>query len=122
MLYQGGNSGACRQQAGVQLKNFLYTNDESLRAQYEERWMNIPEDVRLYIKQNVVRTLGTEEYRQSAAAQCIQYIAMVELPRQCWPGLISTLVGNVTNPGSTDLIKRHTLQAIGYVCENVEHR
>ena len=48
----------CRQQAGVQLKNFLYTNDESLRAQYEERWMNIPEDVRLYIKQNVVRTLG----------------------------------------------------------------
>ena len=60
MLYHGGNSAVCRQQAGVQLKNFLYTNDESLRAQYEERWLNIPEDVRVYTKQNVVGALGTE--------------------------------------------------------------
>ena len=86
VLYHGGNSAVCRQQAGVQLKNFLYTNDESLRAQYEERWLNIPEDVRQYTKQNVVGALGTESFRPSAAAQCIHMIAVVELPRGCWPG------------------------------------
>ena len=76
----------CRQQAGVQFKNFLYTNDESLRSQYEERWLNIPEDVRQYTKQNVVGALGTESFRPSAAAQCVHMIAVVELPRGCWPG------------------------------------
>ena len=39
-----------RQQAGVQLKNFLYTNDESLRAHYEERWLAMPEEIRNYTK------------------------------------------------------------------------
>ena len=69
VLYHGGNSAVCRQQAGVQLKNFLYTNDESLRAQYEERWLNIPEDVRVYTKQNVVGALGTEVSREHRNSQ-----------------------------------------------------
>ena len=86
VLYHGANSAVVRQQAGVQLKNFLYTNDESLRAQYEDRWLNIPEDVRVYTKQNVVGALGTESFRPSAAAQCVHMIAVVELPRGCWPG------------------------------------
>ena len=90
VLYHGGNSAVCRQQAGVQFKNFLYTNDEALRSQYEERWLNIPEDVRQYTKQNVVGALGTESFRPSAAAQCVHMIAVVELPRGCWPGERST--------------------------------
>ena len=72
VLYHGGNSAVVRQQAGVQLKNFLHTNDEALRAQYEERWLAMPEDVRNYTKANVLGTLGTESFRPSAAAQCIQ--------------------------------------------------
>ena len=50
VLYQGGTSPVVRQQAGVQLKNFLHTNDENLRAQYEERWLAMPEDIRNYTK------------------------------------------------------------------------
>lgn len=92
VLYHGANSAVVRQQAGVQLKNFLYTNDESLRAQYEQRWLEMPEDVRLYTKNNVLGSLGTESFRPSAAAQCIQLIAMVELPKQMWPNLLTTLV------------------------------
>ncbi|XP_023325397.1 importin subunit beta-1 [Eurytemora carolleeae] len=122
VLYQGGNSAVVRQQAGVQLKNFLYTNDESLRAHYEERWLAMPEDIRNYTKANVVNTLGTESFRPSAAAQCIQLIAMVELPRGLWPGLISILVHNVTDPESTSVLKECTLQAIGYICQDVDSR
>jgi len=122
VLYHGANSAVVRQQAGVQLKNFLYTNDESLRAQYEERWLAMPEDVRLYTKQNVLGTLGTESFRPSAAAQCVQLIAMVELPRGLWPALLTTLVQNVTNAASTEIMKESTLQAIGYICQDVEPR
>ena len=63
VLYHGANSAVVRQQAGVQLKNFLYTNDESLRTQYEDRWLAMPEDIRLYTKNNVLGTLGTESFR-----------------------------------------------------------
>ena len=122
VLYHGGNSAVCRQQAGVQLKNFLYTNDENLRSQYEERWLAMPEDVRQATKQNVLGALGTESFRPSAAAQCVQMIAVVELPRCLWPGLVTTLVQNVTNPASTEMMKESTLQAIGYICQDVEHR
>jgi len=122
VLYQGGNSAVVRQQAGVQLKNFLYTNDESLRAHYEDRWLAMPEDIRNYTKTNVLNTLGTESFRPSAAAQCIQLIAMVELPRAMWPGLISTLVQNITNPASTSVLKECTLQSIGYICQDIDSR
>lgn len=64
-----------------------------------------------------MNTLGTESFRPSAAAQCIQLIAMVELPRGLWPGLISILVHNVTDPESTSVLKECTLQAIGYICQ-----
>ena len=66
--------------------------------------------------------LSPQSFRPSAAAQCIHMIAVVELPRGCWPGLITTLVGNVTNPASTEIMKESTLQALGYVCQDVEHR
>jgi len=122
ILYHGANSAVVRQQAGVQLKNFLYTNDENLRGQYEERWLAMPDEIRHYIKSNVVGTLGTESFKPSAAAQCIQLIAMVELPRGLWPGLLSTLVQNVTNAGSSEIMKEATLQAIGYICQDVEPR
>ncbi len=65
----------------------------------------------------MVCTLGTESFRPSAAAQCVQLIAMVELPRGLWPGLIQTLVHNVTNPASTEIVKESTLQAVGYICQ-----
>jgi len=122
VLYQGGNSPVVRQQAGVQLKNFLHTNDESLRAHYEERWLAMTPEIREYTKSNVLNTLGTESFRPSAAAQCVQLIAMVELPRALWPTLVSTLVQNITKPESTSLLKECTLQAIGYICQDVESR
>jgi len=122
VLCHGSNSAVVRQQAGVQLKNFLYTNDESLRTQYEERWLAMPDEIRHYTKNNVLGTLGTESFRPSAAAQCVQLIAMAELPRGMWPNLLSTLVQNVTNPASTEIMKESTLQAIGYICQDVEPR
>ena len=52
--------------------------------------MHIPDDIRAYIKNNCMETLGTETKRPSQAAQCVGYIACAELPRGLWPDCIST--------------------------------
>jgi len=120
VLKHGGNSPVARMQAGIQLKNALYSKDPSMRQQYQMRWLQFPVDGRQYIKQNVMETLGTETTRPSSAAQCVAYIACAELPHFQWPDLIKTLTENVTNPASTEMLKEATLEALGYICQDIE--
>ena len=37
-----------------------------------------------------------------------------------WPNLMSVLVNNVTNAGSTETLKEATLEAIGYICQDIQ--
>lgn len=53
VLVQGGNSQVARMAAGLQLKNHLTSKDPTLNQQYQQRWLELPEDTRLYIKKNV---------------------------------------------------------------------
>ncbi|RCN32632.1 Importin-beta protein [Ancylostoma caninum] len=69
-----------RQAAGLQLKNVLYAKEEERRAQYLNRWLALPADIRAQVKILVVQTLGTEPFRPSIAAQCVAAIACAELP------------------------------------------
>ena len=81
ILANVGNSSVARRQAGLQLKNRLTSNDDSVKANYQERWLKIQEDMRNYIKNNILNAIGSEGYRPSAAAQCVQCVGVVELPR-----------------------------------------
>lgn len=94
--------------------------DAEVRQQYQQRWLSLPPDVREYIKGRVVSTLGTEKTRPSTAAQCVASIAVAELPHNLWPNVVTILTQNVTNPSSTDLMKEATLEAIGYMCQDIE--
>lgn len=109
-----------RTQAGLQFKNALTAKDESLRDQYQQRWLNLPQDVRDYIKQNVLSTLGTETTRPSTAAQCVAFIALTELPHKLWPDVISFLTKSISDPSSTELKKEACLEAIGYICQDID--
>lgn len=66
-----------------------------------------------------MQTLGTETYRPSSASQCVAGIACAEIPVVQWPELIPHLVANVTNPNSTEHMKEATLEAIGYICQDI---
>ena len=54
-----------------------------------------------------------------AAAQCVAYIAAAELQVSEWPDLLPALVGNVTSPQSTEQVKEASLDALGYICEDL---
>ena len=123
ILANFANSSVARRQAGLQLKNRLTSNDDIVKQTYQERWLAIPDEIRAYIKNNILTALGSESYRPSAAAQCVQCVAVVELPRSLWPDLMRILVTNVTNPNSTEMVKESTLEAIGYICQDIQdHR
>jgi len=120
VLKHGGNSPVARMQAALQLKNHLYSKDAAIRVTYQQRWSTFPEEVRLHVKKNVLETLGTETTRPSSAAQCVAYIACAELPQGVWPDLIQVLTENVTNAASTEMTKESTLEAIGYICQDID--
>ncbi|GAB6028323.1 Importin subunit beta-1 [Chamberlinius hualienensis] len=120
VLQNGGNSPVARMAAGLQLKNTLTSKDPSMREVYQLRWLSFDANIKNYIKTNVLRTLGTETLRPSSAAQCVAYIACAELPQRLWPELINILTQNVTNPASTEMLKESTLEAIGYLCQDIQ--
>ncbi|XP_040568978.1 importin subunit beta-1 isoform X2 [Lepeophtheirus salmonis] len=124
ILAGGGNSSVARRQAGIQLKNQIKTigfasrDRLAPRDRLTERWFTeIPLEVREYVKRNVVGALGMEGYRPSAAAQCVQHLAEIELPKNLWPDLIGILVENVTNQNSTEMLRESALEALGYICQ-----
>lgn len=114
------NGVVARSAAAIQLKNSLTAKDSDLREQVQNRWLAVDPEIRNHVKRNVVSTLGTETSRPSAAAQCVAYIAVIEIPRGLWPDLIEILCNNVTNPASGDQMKEASLEAIGYICQDTE--
>lgn len=120
ILRNGANSAVVRMQAGLQLKNALYSKDQTVRQEHQQRWLTFPEEIRNYIKQNVLLALGTETIRPSSAAQCVAYVACTELPHGLWPDLVAALTTNVTNPESTEMMKESTLETIGYICMDID--
>lgn len=67
--------------------------------------------------------LGTETTRPSSAAQCVAYIAVIELPNGQWQDVIPVLVSNLTGVnGATpnaELLREASLEAIGYICADI---
>ncbi|XP_013772921.1 importin subunit beta-1-like isoform X2 [Limulus polyphemus] len=120
VLQHAGNSPVARMAAGLQLKNSLTSKDSEIRVQYQQRWFQFPEDIKTYIKKNVLASLGTETIRPSSAAQCVAYVAVAELPHGHWPELIQILTQNITDPSSSEMMKESTLETIGYICQDIE--
>uniref|UniRef100_A0A0A9X169 Importin subunit beta n=3 Tax=Lygus hesperus TaxID=30085 RepID=A0A0A9X169_LYGHE len=120
ILHHGGNSQVARMAAGLQLKNHLVAKDPTVKLEYQQRWRSFPEETRNYIKKNILGALGTENTRPSSAAQCVACVAVTEIPVSQWQDLISILVSNVVGPNSTEMLKEATLEAIGYICQDIE--
>ncbi|CAF1138518.1 unnamed protein product [Adineta steineri] len=118
ILNTATNNPTARTQAALQLKNALYSRDDIKACQ--ERWLRIPDDVRAHVKNNCFNTLGTETSKPSQAAQCVGYIACAELPRGQWRDLIERLVANVTTVGRPDNVREASLEALGYICQDIE--
>ena len=112
-LVDQSNSGITRMAAGLQLKNYLTSKDESMRSDFRQRWLLADNQLRLEVKSNILQTLGTEQIRPSSAALVIAAIGCAELPEGQWPDLISSLLTFITNSSNTENLKEASLEALG---------
>jgi importin subunit beta-1 len=93
--------------------------DTTRQQEYATRWLSLDPETKNKVKQAALMTLGSANRASGGlAAQVIAAIAVVELPNLQWGELIETLIGFVNNSEHTNL-RIATLQAIGYICEQV---
>lgn len=103
--------------AGLALKNSFSAREYSRLREVQARWLNqVDANTKTNIKQLALGTLKSNDARAGqSAAQFIASIAAIELPREQWPELMSTLVQNVGE--GADHQKQASLTTIGFICE-----
>lgn len=67
----------------------------------------------------MLKSLGTETNRPSSAAQCVAFIAVIELPLGSWQEVIGVLCSNIINENSTEALQEASLEAVGYICQDI---
>jgi importin subunit beta-1 len=110
-----------RRLAGLLLKNALHARDETRKSELQRKWLAIDSATRNAIKQIVWNTLGSNisEIRHTGA-QAVSKIAAAEIPAKQWPDLVVGLQNNVADANAPAGLKQATLEAIGYVCEEID--
>lgn len=84
----------------------------------QAKWIQqVNQEIKTQVKEMALRTLTSKDLRAGqSSAQFIVSIAAIELPRNEWPELMSTLVQNVTS--GSDQLKQASLITIGFICES----
>ncbi|THU68231.1 hypothetical protein C4D60_Mb08t01740 [Musa balbisiana] len=109
-----------RRLAGIILKNSLDAKDAVRKEELTQRWVSVDPSIKSQIKDSLLRTLGSSvsDARQTSS-QVIAKVASIEVPRREWQELIGLLLNNMTQPDAPAPLKQSTLEALGYVCEEV---
>lgn len=109
-----------RTTAGIAFKNSLSVKDPERRQSLSQRWIALDASTKAAIKSKSLAALSASSNAVgTAAAQVVQSIAFVELPLDQWPELMTNLLQNLASPSSSINLKRSTLEAIGFICEEI---
>lgn len=109
-----------RRLAGILLKNSLDANDSKRKEICTQRWINVDPAIKSRVKGSLLMTLGSVVFEaQRSSSQVIAKVASIEIPLQGWPELIINLLSNMTKHDAPSSLKQATLDAIGYVCEEI---
>jgi importin subunit beta-1 len=85
----------------------------------QQRWMMLPEAVRLPVKRAILSTLASDlREARGVAALVVSKIAAIEVPHNMWPELVELLLHNISTSPSKEL-RQSTFEALGYICEEV---
>jgi importin subunit beta-1 len=105
--------------AGIIFKNSLTLKDPQLRNNLMQRWLQLDVNLKSHVKASILSTLSSPDMEpRAAAAQVISSIANIELPNKQWTDLIQILLTNMQQ--ENDYLKQGTLQALGYICEEID--
>lgn len=110
--------GHIRAAAGIALKNSFSAREFATQTRLQAKWLQqTDQETKTRVKQLALETLASSNAQAGqATAQVVAAIAAIELPRDQWPELMTSLVRNVSegNPHQ----KQASLTTIGFVCES----
>lgn len=113
-----------RQLAGLHLKNLLSARDPLMSVEKKKRWYtSVDTNSRNQIKIASLNVLRSPKPQAAhAGALVVAKIGALELREKQWPELLSQLLKNMTADDviDGDLLKTSTLEALGYMCEDLE--
>ncbi|RKP21860.1 ARM repeat-containing protein, partial [Rozella allomycis CSF55] len=110
-----------RSAAGIALKNTMKAKEVERREEMINKWINLDASVKSQIKMGALMALGAKESMVgTTAAQVVEAIANIELPRNEWSELVPTLVNYMSSPESDVNRKKATMEAIGFICEQFD--
>ncbi len=107
--------------AGISVKNCLVSKNEERRNRQVDRWCKLDSTNRNHIKQLALSSLKCNNNQVgTAGAQVVAAIASVELPIGYWPDLMNELLKNCTGNEKSVFLRKSTLEAIGFLCEQID--
>ena len=110
-----------RNLAGLQLKNLLKANDESIKQRKLEKWNSCDPAIREQVRDKLLATLSsTIPGLSKSVAQAVAAFAAVEIPLGGWPTVLPQLIRNISDPGISLDPKVASLEALGFMCEAVD--
>lgn len=109
-----------RRLAGLILKNALDAKDEARKRELHARWTALDPAFKQHVREAVVSTLHSDipDVRHTAA-MVVAKVAAIDLLRKEWPTLIQTLLANMGAQPPVHGTRTATLEAMGYVCEEM---
>lgn len=112
-----------RRLAGLVLKNMLDAKEEARRQELQGRWIQLDAGLKVNIRGALLATLRADdrEVRHTAALVTAK-VASIELPRKEWPDLVNSLMENMRATPPVPGTRQATLEALGYVCEEMALR
>ncbi|AQK94205.1 ARM repeat superfamily protein [Zea mays] len=109
-----------RRLAGIILKNSLDAKDSAKKELLTQQWVSVDPSIKLKIKELLLVTLGSSVHdARHTSSQVIAKVASIEIARREWQDLVAKLLGNMTSAGAPAPLKQATLEALGYVCEEI---
>ncbi|RDW92596.1 hypothetical protein BP5796_01990 [Coleophoma crateriformis] len=106
-----------RQAAGIALKNAFTAREYSRQRELQEKWLSTEEETKKVVRDLSLQALASNNaLAGQAAAQVVSSIAAIELPRDQWPELMTSLVRSVGE--GSDHLKQACLTTIGFICES----
>jgi hypothetical protein len=106
-----------RRLAGILLKNSLDARDDARKLELQAKWGQLEGGLRSTIKTALLGTLNSDSPDvRHTASMVVAKVAAIELPFKQWNDLVTSLINNMnTSPG----LKQATLEALGYICEEM---
>jgi len=87
----------------------------------QQKWLKTPEEAKLKIKQACLSVMADPIAAMgNQAAQIVAKIAQIEIPQGQWPELIPTLFAQSTKADAPPNLRKATLDAFGYICEELK--